>query len=685
MTVEPIESLRKRTAALFSIIGLILSFFIAVNIKVQVLDGKAYANKSNVSVSSVPIKAARGVILDRNGIPLIENRSTTDMIFEAPFFPSVSDTDTRNKEIISLIRLFEENETEWRDNLPIILDAQGVAQFKENADRDITLLESKDYLKLNAYATAQNCFDALVKKYKLEPYSAADARKIASVQFGMYKDAYSTSNPYVFAQNVGEELISKVLENSLVYKGVSTQITPERYYVDGTIAPHILGYVGSISPEDYAAHKSEGYKMNDVYGAAGIERYAESYLRGQDGKMTVEVDDNGSVTKTVDVPAKQGNTVILTIDSKLQHLIEQWFPKYLKASANTYGQPPAGAVVVLDVNTFEILACVSTPGYDVSTYQQNRAALNADTTAPLYNRALLGSYEPGSTIKVSVALAALQEGLIDESYTWRCTGVYNYGDSAYHCPQLYLHRGALTVKTALVDSCNTFFYNLGAQLQYDRINSYRRAMGLGQKTGIELSESLGVMESPERRQSLGQQWYAGYNVQTAIGQSNLFTPIQMAVYAGTIANNGTRYRAHFIQSIRDANSMEPILQNKPEILGQTGVDKENYDIVKDAMITLGSSPTSTAGRAFASLPVVVAAKTGTSQVTRVINGRSVKMNNGIFISFAPADKPEIAVIAVGELCKNSSPVVPTVAEIYKYYFSDTGLIEKGVTPNTLLG
>jgi penicillin-binding protein 2 len=226
---------------------------------------------------------------------------------------------------------------------------------------------------------------------------------------------------------------------------------------------------------------------------------------------------------------------------------------------------------------------------------------------------------------------------------------------------------------------------MGRLLGYEKLNTYRMAMGLGQKTGTELPEENGVMDSPERRALLNQQWYAGYNIQTGIGQNNLFTPLQIAVYTATVANSGTRYRAHFIRSIRDAVTMEPVQVNTPEVLGETGVNQEYYNLVKSAMLYLGTNPNGMVGRYFKNLPVKVGAKTGTSQVVRTIDGVPTKITNGIFISFAPFDKPEIAVIAVGEGCNNSEPTVPIVRDIYAYYFGTMDSVAKGQIEADLLG
>lgn len=681
-----LQKLNARTYVIVAIIMVILAVFAGTLVYTQIVNGAYYESRSNYSSSTVPIEAARGEILDRNGVPLVTNESSLSMVFEAPFFPS--DKAERSKLLSALIAMYEEAQAEWIDMLPIALDENGTPYFLENRDRDIKEMKGKDYLKLNDYATAQNCMDALIVRYELQDYDLVQARKIASVQYNMRRMQYKAGTPYVFAENVTEDLKSRVKENSAFYRGVQVEVVPVRTYTNGTIAPHVVGRVAAINKEDYDANKDKGYKLNDEYGASGIERAAEHWLRGSDGEKTVTVNiESGSVDEIINQAAQQGSTVVLTIDSALQALIEERFPKHmeeLKAKRHA-GVDPAGAVVVLDAKTNEVLASVSYPGYDISQYQVNLAQLNSDENAPLWNRALQGTYEPGSTIKVSVALAALQEGIITENYLLKCTGSYPYLDQVFRCPQVTLHKGKpVNVVRALVDSCNSFFYEMGKQMGYEKINAYRLSMGLGQKTGVELPEETGVMDSQERRTALGQPWYAGYNLQTAIGQGNLFTPMQMAVYASTIANNGVRYRAHYIQSVRNSVTNEITEAFEPEILGNTGVDAANYEVVRRAMLELGTGNT-TAGRYFKDLPVQVAAKTGTSQVTRVINGKSEKINNGIFISFAPYDNPEIVVIAVGEGCKSSEPVIPTVRDIYEYWFGSLSKMEQPQNEAVILG
>ncbi len=686
-------NLKKMNRRMGWLVGLLVAFLAGFSItlaKVQLVDGKTYAGVHGINSSSVPINAARGTIYDRNGIPLVENRPSVSVVFEHPFFPERKTPEgqkRRNELLASLITLFEQHKTPWIDSLPIALNEQGQAAFLPDHEEEVRELKSPERLRLNEYATAQNCMDALVERFALESYDPAMARKIASVQYGMLRMGYDINTPYTFAEDADTLLVSKIKESSRLYTGVVTEIVPIRSYTDGTLAPHIIGRVGAISASDYAAHKAEGYKLNDVYGASGIERAAENWLRGKEGLKQVMVDSQGDASVEIVRPAVQGSSVVLTLDMGLQRMIQDRFPKYMEDFRNKRANvPAAGSVVVLDVNSFEVLACVSYPYYDITKYSEQLAALNSDPTAPLWDRALRGTYEPGSTIKPSGALAALQEGLITDGYTFYCGGTYKYLDSSYKCNQYRMHGGRpINVRKALIDSCNSFFYEMGRILGYEKLNTYRMAMGLGQKTGVELPEESGVMDSEERRALLNQPWYAGYNIQSGIGQNNLFTPMQIAVYAATIANNGKRYRAHFIQSVREAGTMEPVQVNTPEILGETGIDKKYYATIRDAMNFLGSNPNGVTGRYFKNLPVKVGAKTGTSQVVREVDGVRKQITNGIFISYAPADKPEIAVIAVGEGCNNSEPTIPIIRDVYEYYFGTMDSIAKGQAEAQLLG
>ena len=265
-------------------------------------------------------------------------------------------------------------------------------------------------LNLNEYATAQNCFDALIDRYGLQEYSAEDARKIASVCYEMDRIYFKIGNPYTFALDVPDETVAKIKENSDFFVGVDVQVVPVRKYTDGTLAPHILGRVGAIDAEEYKERKDDGYKITDTIGKSGIELAMEKYLKGTDGEATVYIDGEGNRSTEVTTNPIQGNAVVLTIDSGLQKVAQDSLESALLDYAGTKGNmvENAGAVVVINCKDGSILACATYPSYDISTYSENAQALNEAPGSPLWNRALLSTYATGSTMKPSVAIAALE-------------------------------------------------------------------------------------------------------------------------------------------------------------------------------------------------------------------------------------------------------------------------------------
>ena len=651
-------------------------FFIFDLVKIQLIDGEKY-NAASLAISerTASISAARGEIVDSNGTPLVYNTQGYTIIFDAAYFPSAQEQNMRNEIILSLIRHFEDNSLEWIDILPLVFDENGAIVYKEDSENLIKEMKSADMLKLNDYATAQNCFDALIQHYALENYSPDDARKIASVCYGMKRIYFKIGTPYVFATNVPDETVSLIKENSGFYQGVDVRVDPVRNYADGKLAPHILGRVGAIDAEEYAEKKDLGYKITDQTGKSGIEYAMEQYLRGVDGVETVYIDANGNRSSEVTTAPVQGNNVVLTINAPLQQVAQDALRDALLDYAGTKGNmvDNAGAVVVIDCNTGAILACATYPTYDISTYAENAAALNTASGSPLWNRALLSTYATGSTMKPSVAVAALEDGAILEETTVYCSGSYEYLGQHFKCEQSHDTRH-VNVVNAIDESCNTFFYEVGKNIGIEKMNEYRTLFGLGSKTGCELAEAAGVLDSPEYRSSIGQTWLPGYTVQSAIGQAgNLFSPIQLANYTATIANGGTRYKTHFVKSVKSHDYSQTIYETKPEIVAETGVSAETLDIVKRGMLKVGT--TGYCADYFDHLSVQIACKTGTSQEIRQIEGESVKINNGFLIAFAPYKNPEIAIAVVGEGMTSGVFVAPVVADICEYYFGQSGTFE----------
>ena len=507
---------RARKLVLIGVLVLVLLVFTGTLFKIQIIEEDKYS-KNTVSSYTVTVNGTRGEILDRNGVPLVTNRQGNSIVFNAAYFPS--DQEERNKIIISLIRLFEENGIEYNDTLPIVLNENGTFSYVDDNESFIEWLKSKEMLNLNSYATADNCMSALISRYKLEEYSKEDARKIASVCVGMKRGNFSVSYPYTFAEDVSIEIVSIIMENSTLYKGVENSIVAYREYTDGTLAPHILGRVSKISAETYSSEKeklsttistaeAEGaseeeiatikrnaYLLTDEYGSGGIESAFESYLRGTRGEKQVLTDADGNVTENYTVSPTQGNTVITTLDYNLQLVAQNALEKRIKTlNVNTELPVAAGAVVVMNVNTGEILACATYPSYDNSTWKENYSKWASDTVgSPLWNRATMSTYEPGSTFKPCVAIAALEEGVIDANTIWDCDGYYRYfEDVEFSCAGHNAH-GKENVTWAIADSCNCFFFETGRLLGIDKMNKWATAFGFGQKTGVEISEAQGIL------------------------------------------------------------------------------------------------------------------------------------------------------------------------------------------------
>ena len=656
------EEKKGRFVAMVIIFVCLTAVFVFTLAKNQIIDGKTETASNTASVETTEVKATRGQIFDRNGNVIVGNRQGNDVVFNAAEFPEYSEQEERNKLIKSLIDLFEKNNVEWNDDMPIVLDANGNYQFAPDREKDIATMKSRDILRLNKYASADDCMNELIERYKLESYSKSDARKIASVCYEMKINNFNSANPYTFATDVSDLVASVIKENSVFYKGVDVQIANYREYTDGTLAPHIIGVTGVISAEEYAELKNDGYGMDDIVGKTGIEQLYEKQLKGKNGKKIVTTALDGTQT-VVTEGLENGDNVFLTIDAGLQKVTQDALADKINSldSANKGG----GAAVVMNCKTGEILAIATYPSYDLNTYYDDYDKLAKDANSPLYNRALLSTYAPGSTAKVSTAIGILEEGVADENSTIECTGTYKYGLVCNNNPD----KTTIDMRTAIQDSCNIYFYHFGGELLgIEKMNIYREMLGLGQPTGIELYENTGVLDSPSYRASLGQKWQTGFSLQSAIGQAgNLFTPLQLCNYVSTIANGGTRYSAHIIKSVYSADNSTLIEEKKPEVVCETGFKKKNVQIIKEGMRRVA---TVTLEGKFDDSVVEVACKTGTSTVEKTINGKKGIYSNGFLITFAPYDDPEICVALAVEGAYSGGSLAPIASSIYNYYYNN---------------
>ena len=656
------------------VVCLVIFSFAADLFNIQVKNNEYYAAQNNTeSKYVVELEAARGEIVDRNGNSLVTNRQGNSIILNAAFFPSQKDNKRRNEIIYNLIKLFEKNKEEYAQNLPLKITKSGKVKFSGKKE-DIATMKSADMLNLQPYATAQNCFDAMIEKYEIEGYDAQTALKIGNIRYELTRLLFSYENPVTIADDVSDETVAMIKEDRETYLGADVRIVAYREYVDSTIAPHILGTVRKINAEEYNERKDDGYKITDQIGESGIEQACESELRGTPGELTITISKDGEITQEVTKKPIQGNTVVLTIDRDLQVLAQNRLQSVCnKVDASS----SAGAVVVEDVNSGELLAAASYPTYDLNDYYDKYDQLIADPRNPLWSRFAMGTYAPGSTFKPVVASASLEEGTISADTIFNCGGRMEYRGQPFKCLRGNAHGGE-NVKTALRDSCNIFFYNCAMRLGISKIDEYATAFGLGEKTGVEIAESSGILASPENRENNGGIWNAGDTLQTAIGQSdNLFTPLQLANYCSTVANGGTRYELHFVKSIISSASGN-VNEKTKSVAESVGLSQSTINTVHQGMrlVATNGGPY----LVFSNMKTKVACKTGTSEVT--IN--RVRRNNGFLITFAPYDHPEIAVSSVVELAGSGSETAEMTKDIINYWYQNNTDAKANQKVGTLL-
>ena len=642
----------------------------------QLIDGEKYEEISlSDRTDSIQIEAARGEVRDRSGKVLAGNRSSYNLVYDALDM----DYSARNATIIQVLDLLEEREEEWRDRLPIVLGEDGTYQYAEDSDSEIESL--RDTLSLAEYATAEDCMAELTRQYGCQGYSREDARNVVSVRYSMTRDGFSRTNPYVIAEDVSAETVAVFSERSQEWPGIETRVAVTRNYgEDGTLAPHVVGYTGAIRDYQYeqavengTAYDSEenisGYKWTDIRGQSGIESAFEKELRGQRGEETIYTNASGEVESTsVTTAPKEGNTVYTTLDVDLQRVANLSLAKNIEGNTDAK-DCTAGAVVVLDVEDFGVLACSSYPTFDMNQYRSDSDYVNLlseDEEQPLFNRALQGVFSPGSVFKPVVALAALQERVISAATTYDCGGSWEYYDlsQACTCPT-----GTWNVYGALEYSCNTYFSNVGLNLGIDRLGPYAEYFGLGTTTGVELSEATGTMSNrQEYRENHGVEWTDGATAQTAIGQSdNLFTPIQLAAMCATIANEGVRLQTHFLDKITDYTGEAVVKEYEPVVLYDAGISSDVLGVVQTGMQLVATQ--GTAANVFGDYPVAIACKTGTAETSDPSLPESKQTEPNLsFICYAPANDPQIAIAVMMEYGNKGNYAKNVAKDILDQYF-----------------
>lgn len=663
---------------------LVLAVFVVYELRLvqwQLVEGDKYEQLSLSSrTDTIEIEAARGEILDRDGTVLAGNRSSYNIVYDALDM----DYDRRNATIIQVIDLLEERGETWRDRLPIVLAEDGTYQYKEDSESAIQTLQ--EALSLAEYATAEECMAELAQQYDCQGYSKEDMRNVASVRYSMTQDGFSRTSPYIIAEDVSAETVGAISERSEEWPGIETRVAVTRYYgEDGALAPHVVGYTGVITDTQYqqavedgttydAENNISGYKWSDTMGRSGIEAAFEEELRGQRGEETIYTDSSGGVESTaVTTAPEEGHTVQTTLDSDLQRVANLSLEKNIQGNIDARNCT-SGAAVVLDVDTFGVLASSSYPTYDVNQLVESIAGdgkyynqLINDEDEPMVNLALNGVFTPGSVFKPVVALAALQEGQLSAATSVYCPGYYELADLRLGCTC----GGGNTwnVYGALAHSCNTFFSTVGYDLGISTLDPYAEYFGLGTTTGVELGEATGIMSNPqEYRENHGVNWTDGVSAQTAIGQAdNMFTPIQLATMCATIANGGVRLQTHFLDKITDYTGETVLEEYEPVELYDAGLSGDVLGVVQAGMQMVATE--GTASNVFANYPVSIAAKTGTAETSSVPDtDPDYTEPNLSFICYAPADDPEIAVAVMIEQGNTGNYAKNVAKDILDQYF-----------------
>lgn len=471
-------------------------------------------------------------------------------------------------------------------------------------------------------------------------------------------------------RNVSREKLALIETHSLELPGVGIDVMPVREYYYGESMAHVIGYIGEVSRDELDRDKSSGYKSGDFIGKFGLEKALDAHIRGKPGGEQVEVNVVGRKVKTLGrVEPVQGYRVLLTIDSQVQ-----------KAAWSAM-EGKAGAVVALDPRDGSVLALVSRPGFDPNLFNRGVSAdvwekISSNPLHPMENRAIAGQYPPGSTYKLIVAAAALEEGIITPETAFNCPGHFEMGTRTFRCWRKQGH-GRVSLHRAVVESCDVYFYNVGKLLGVDRLAEYAQAFGLGARTGVAMTgERRGLIPTRDWKLArFGVAWQPGETISIAIGQGyNTATPLQLANAYAAAANNGEFFTPRIVQRI-ETDDGEIIEEFRPEKKAVLPVSQDNLQLLKKALWGVVNEPGGTGAQARVA-GRDVCGKTGTAQVIGMAEGDDGSSypyeyrDHALFVSFAPRDNPEIVVAVVAEHSGHGgSAAAPVARKVLEAYFA----------------
>lgn len=653
---------KRRVIALLAFFGAFLLLFAVVLHDAQILHGGENRAKSiSSNAASETVTASRGIITDRNGKVLVSNRLAYTLVFDRSGF---DDDAALNAAILRLVQLCEETGTGWNDTLPIGRVGNFLRYSNARSETFDKFIEKND---LTSGASGRQLLSELRELYHVdESLSEREARLIVGVRYELH-----SRDSYTFAEDVSTEVLSLITDGR--YEGVTIRTASARVY-NTALAAHILGTIGPIWQEEwssnedtgYVGYADKGYSMNDLVGKDGVEKAFESYLRGTDGRRLITTDETGKITGELYTREPQpGGTVALTLDIDLQADVEAALAETISGMIDKDSNERGGAAAVVSVGTGEVLALASYPTYDLSTFNEDYDELVNDQRLPMFNRATQGIYAPGSTFKMVTAVAALESGIITPSSIIQDRGIYTYYKDPQPMCWIYSQTGSthgrINVSQAITDSCNYFFYEVGRLTGIRTLDSYASQFGLGQSTGIEIGDSSGVLASPEWAESHDQEWTDGQTITAAIGQSyNLFTPLQLANYVATLVGGGDHYQAHLLKNVKAYDNSRLLYMYDDNPINTVEMSDTTLSAVTRGMHELTVS--GSVAYAFENCVVSAGAKTGSAQV-------GTDIANGVFVAYAPYEKPEIAVAIVIEKGGSGAALANTAVEIINSWFS----------------
>ncbi len=686
--------IRFRIGLLLILTILCLSAFAGAVYKMQAsASGEDAAGSQSTYTYFTTVSAARGNLLDRNGVVLVTNRASYNLtITNYTLFNS----EDPNGSLLELLEKCIELGVSYVDHLPVSYERP----YTYTTDSLSSTWQGyfRSYLREQGWdsdMSAENLIRLMRQMYSLpSDWTDEQIRLVAGLRYELslrYYD-WSTLGVYTLTTDIDSGDMAAILE--LDTPGLSVETTTVREYATDLCA-HVLGTTGQMDAEEWETYSELGYAMNAYVGKSGAELAFEEYLHGSDGTLVTTISSDGEIVEQhYATEPVAGNNVILTIDIELQAAAEQALEDViLSLRENGVGSEQVGtdaqggAMVVLDVKTGDVLASASYPTYQLSTYSEDIAELLQADYSPLYDRVLLAPYDPGSVFKMVTAIAAIDYGGYGRYYEIEDEGVYTYYDTFQPQCLLWnygLTHGTINMMEALAVSCNYYFYEVGRVTGIEAIDAVSESLGLGEATGVELAEATGSRGNPETKAEIYADnpnqsgWYGADTLQVSIGQGdNKFTPMQLACYTAALANGGTRYGATYLRRVVSSDYSEILLENEPDVLSVCDMSDEAYACVTEGMRMAVTSSSGTASSYLSDYPVAVAAKTGTAQ-----HG-GLGSDNASFVCYAPYDDPEIAIVVYVERGGQGGYLANAARAVMDAYFGAADGVETVITENTV--